>query len=83
MEYLKQRAVLLGLGQATVFFAQHLTTVMTFLAVLYLEDVHLFKASNVFTIFTFAAVLSFYMRMFQCLGYSFIVSLNFQHGSSR
>ena len=64
-KYLRQRAVLLSLVQSAIFFGPHFTTMITFIAALYLEDTRSFKASNVFTVFTFTGVLSFFMRMFQ------------------
>ena len=68
---LKQRAYLIGLTQCLLYFAPHIIAGITFLTALYLEDVRAFKASNVFTILTYGATLSFYMRMFQAGMYVF------------
>ena len=61
----------MGLTQCLLYFAPHIIAGITFLTALYLEDVRAFKASNVFTILTYGATLSFYMRMFQAGMYVF------------
>ena len=63
--FLKQRAYLTGLTHGLLNFAPHIIAGITFLTALYLEDVRAFKASNVFTILTYGATLSLYMRVFQ------------------
>ena len=67
-KYLNKRSACLALGQTIVFFAPHIVTLVTFAVSIHYEDIRTFRASNVFSIFVLASVLSFYMRMMQGKG---------------
>lgn len=62
---LKLRGKVFGLMQAILYFAPHLVTTMTFFAYLMLSTVGQFRASDVFTTFSFCGIMGFYLRMFQ------------------
>ena len=63
-----------------VFFSPHIVTMMTMVAVLYTGDVGNFKASNVFSTYVIAHVMSFYVRMFQGQGYSRVYQIEYYLG---
>ena len=67
-KYLNKRSVCLALAQTIIFFAPHIVTLVTFAVSIHYEDIRTFRASNVFSVFVLASVLSFYMRMMQGKG---------------
>ena len=54
----------------TVNFTPHFATIFTFIYLLNTEEIHHFRASNVFSVFAFTSIISLYIRFFQCTGYT-------------
>ena len=61
---------MLALAQI-VNFGPHFATIFTFIYLLNTEEVHHFRASNVFTVFAFTSIICLYTRHFQCKGYTY------------
>ena len=53
-----------------VNFGPDFATILTFIYLLNTEEVHHFRASNIFTVFAFTSIICIYTRQFQCKGHT-------------
>ena len=67
VKVLQLRGAVFGLMQALMYFAPHIVNSMLFFSYLYMAKVNEFRASDVFTTFSFCGIMGFYLRMFQGL----------------